>query len=299
MTRAAARCLRPRAVVRLNRRMTTRSRTILVPAAVAAIAILVALVGGAQAAGLMRGSVTSREIKDRSIKTIDLALGSVNAGAIRAGAVTEARLANGSVTSAKLAAGSVTSDKLAAGAVTAAMIADGTITAAQLGTNSVGADEVQSGAVGTLEIADGAVTSAKLAPSVRATMDGVWARTENNPGTALAGVGTFTEYLGGSTYDVPERRVQFGATITIQVLPANNAAATCRLKDGAFVVSSVPASSVFVGPSGAFSSIQLAGIVDVADGTFAPSVECSGVNANVTTASAHFVGLAGAQATIS
>jgi hypothetical protein len=116
---------------------------------VALLALFVALGGPAQAKHLIngkdirRGTVASKQIKDRTIATRDLAPdtvralqdtadASITARKRGAGAVGGAAIADGSVTAAEVADGAVGAGKLADNAITGAKIADGTLTTADI-----------------------------------------------------------------------------------------------------------------------------------------------------------------------
>src|SRR5215207_174281 len=111
---------------------------------VALLALFVALGGPAQAKHLIngkdirRGTVTSKQIKDRTITTGDLskgtvaallgtADGSITAGKLVPGAVGGLAIADGTVAAADIADGAVGSGKLVDGSVNGAKIADGTL----------------------------------------------------------------------------------------------------------------------------------------------------------------------------
>ena len=101
---------------------------------VALLALFVALGGPAEAQRLLgKGSVSTREIKDRSIKLQD-----VNRKALRKLQSTR----NNSITAAKLANGSVTPGKLTPGAVGTAAIADRSIVGADLANGSLTAQQL-------------------------------------------------------------------------------------------------------------------------------------------------------------
>jgi hypothetical protein len=114
------------------------------PLLVALLALFVALGGPAEAKRLLaRGSVTAREVKDRSLTVRDLSRPAVRRlRSTPRGSVTEAHLRNGAVTPGKLAAGAVSSaaiaDRgvgpvdLAVGSVSGATIADGSLTSADV-----------------------------------------------------------------------------------------------------------------------------------------------------------------------
>jgi hypothetical protein len=117
---------------------------------IALLALFVALGGPAQASRfidgtfLEKGSVTSRQVKDHTLRVRDL-----NRKAVRS----LRRTPNGSITEAKLSNGAVTPGKLARGAVGSSAIAD----------RSVRAGDIGLGAVGGLEVADDSLTGADIA----------------------------------------------------------------------------------------------------------------------------------------
>jgi hypothetical protein len=117
---------------------------------VALLALFVALGGPAQAERLIngkllrKGSVTSRQVRDHSLRVRDLRRGA--ARALRG-------TPNASITEAKIRNGAVTPGKLAPGAVSSAAIAD----------RSVRSGDVAQAAVGGFEVADGSLTGADVA----------------------------------------------------------------------------------------------------------------------------------------
>jgi hypothetical protein len=102
---------------------------------VALLALFVALGGPAEAQRLLgKGSVTSREIKDRSIKLNDLQRKAARRlQATRNNSITAAKLANRSVTQGKLAPGAVGTAAIADRSIVGADLANGSLTAQQLG----------------------------------------------------------------------------------------------------------------------------------------------------------------------
>lgn len=86
----------------------------------AAVVLSVATTGGAVAGGL----ITSKQIKNNTIKSID----------VRDGNLTGVDVADGSLGTADLAAGAVTNGKLGAGSVDAGKLAAGAVTSTKLGT---------------------------------------------------------------------------------------------------------------------------------------------------------------------
>jgi hypothetical protein len=127
---------------------------------VAVLALFVALGGPAQAARLINGStikpgtVTSKQLKDGSIKVRDL-----DSSAVR----TLLSTADGSITVAKLGEDSVTTSALAPGSVLTGSVGDNSLTAADLATNSVGTDEVADNAIGQSEIRNNGVAASEIA----------------------------------------------------------------------------------------------------------------------------------------
>jgi hypothetical protein len=117
---------------------------------VAAVALFVALGGPAEAQKLLSGSdikkgtVTTRQIKDRSLEAKDLS-------------------AKARRTLTATPDGSVGDADLAAGAVTARAVADSSLTAADLGPSSVGTDELGDNAVGQAEIRNNGVGASEIA----------------------------------------------------------------------------------------------------------------------------------------
>jgi hypothetical protein len=120
------------------------------PLVIASLALFVALGGPAEAERLLSGgdiarnSITSRQIKDRSLEVKDLS-----------------RKARQSLTATP--ADSVADAQLADGAVTTRAVADATLTAQDLAVNSVGTEEVGDNAVGQSEIRNNGVGASEIA----------------------------------------------------------------------------------------------------------------------------------------
>jgi hypothetical protein len=116
---------------------------------VAVTALFIALGGPAQAAKLLdggkirTGTVTGKQVKDRSLKARELA-----PGAVRALTATPDR----SVGDAELADNAITTRTLAPGSVLSGTVADDSLSALDLGANAVGPDELADNAVGQTEI---------------------------------------------------------------------------------------------------------------------------------------------------
>jgi hypothetical protein len=127
---------------------------------VALLALFVALGGPAHAerlarvAGLTKGSVGSRQVKNHSLRTRDLSRRTVRS--LR-------RTPNGSVTEAKLRNGAVTPGKLARAAVGSSAIADRAVQGGDIGLGAVGGIEVADGSITGADVADGALDSRDIA----------------------------------------------------------------------------------------------------------------------------------------
>ena len=125
--------------------------------------ILVLASGTAYAAQhLAAGSVTSKQVKNSSLRGID----------VKDGGLTGADLADGSVTAADLAPGTGTggSPGLAPGSVDGTTVKDGSLTGADLAAGSVDGTTVKDGSIDYRDIADDGVGVADLAPgSVNST----------------------------------------------------------------------------------------------------------------------------------
>jgi hypothetical protein len=117
---------------------------------VALLALFVALGGPAQAKHLVngkdirRGTVSTAQIKDRTVAVRDLAPSTVRALLATPG-------------------GSITWDKLAGGAIGTYAIADGSVGAADIADGAVGGAELADGAVSGAKVADGSLTAADIA----------------------------------------------------------------------------------------------------------------------------------------
>jgi hypothetical protein len=129
-------------------------------AVIAAVALFVAVGGPAQAARLIdggdikKGTVGSKQVRDRSIKPRDL-----TRGAVRSLKTTPPR----SIVEASLADSAVTTRTLAPGSVLTGTVGDNSLTAADLAANAVGTDEVEDNAVGQTEIRNNGVGASEIA----------------------------------------------------------------------------------------------------------------------------------------
>lgn len=125
----------------------------------AATALFVALGGPAEAERLLdgddikKGTVTSKQVKDRSLGTKDL-----SAKARRSLTAT----ATGSIGDAELAASAVTSRSVANSSLTAEDLAANAVGTEELGDNAVGQAEIRNNGVGASEIADQSIDGGEI-----------------------------------------------------------------------------------------------------------------------------------------
>lgn len=98
------------------------------------VAVFLALCGGAYAAGLEKGSVGSKQIKNGEVKEADLADKAVSGKKIVDGDVKGSHLADMAVSGKKIVDGAITSPKLIDGAVSSPKLGNGAVTPSKLGT---------------------------------------------------------------------------------------------------------------------------------------------------------------------
>jgi hypothetical protein len=116
---------------------------------VALIALFIALGGPAQAKRLIDGgSIRKNTITTRQVKNGSLAKADLSKAAVRSLTATPAR----SVRSAQIADGSVLAPDLGAASVGAAQLQPGAVTASKLAANSVGSGSVADGSLQTVDI---------------------------------------------------------------------------------------------------------------------------------------------------
>src|SRR5688500_3433357 len=136
----------------------------------AATALFVALGGPAEAGRLLNGSdikkgtVASRQVKDRSLEARDLSAKAKRAlAATPARSIGDAELADGAVTSRAVANATVTADDLAANAVDTEALADNAVGQAEVRNNGVGASEIADQSIDGGEIIDGGLRARDVA----------------------------------------------------------------------------------------------------------------------------------------
>ncbi len=117
---------------------------------ISCVALFLALTGSALAVGLAKNSVRSAQIADGTVRTVDLR--------------------DNAVTAPKIAADSVGSEEIAENAVESPEVAPDSLSAADLGANSVGSSEIQPKSVGASEL--GTVTVRTNSASVANNANG-------------------------------------------------------------------------------------------------------------------------------
>jgi hypothetical protein len=128
---------------------------------------LVLVVGGGSAYAadrLARNSVTSKHIKNGTVRGVDLGARAVTANKLSKGAVTVTKLRGGAVTMKKIGDGQVTGAKIADGSVSGAKIGDGQVTGAKIADGSVSGAKIGDGQVTGADIADRAIGASDLDP---------------------------------------------------------------------------------------------------------------------------------------
>jgi hypothetical protein len=139
---------------------------------IALVALFAALGGTATAAKLIngkkirKGTVTTRQVKDRTLTRRDLSRATIAALKGRLGPVGSEQIIDGSVALADLAPGSVDGTRVVDRSLTAGDLVTDTITSTELGTGSVGDDELGENSVGNSEIKGNAISRNQLRPSV-------------------------------------------------------------------------------------------------------------------------------------
>ncbi len=106
--------------------------------------------------------ITSADIQDGTIRTVDLADNAVTSPKIANGQVRRADIANNAVNSARIANGQVRRADIGNNAVNSARIADGTVRRADMANNSVNSVRIADGQVRTIDLANNSVNSAKI-----------------------------------------------------------------------------------------------------------------------------------------
>lgn len=164
---------------------------------VACVALLMALTGSAIAAGVAKNSVRSPQIANGTVRTVDLRDNSVNAAKIAPDQVGAEEIAENAVSSPEVAPDSLTAGDLGAASVGSSEVTDQSLTANDLGPDSVGTSEIAADSVGTSELQTSSVRSAELAAIVQVSNSTAIGANGNASVTAACPAGTTVISGGG------------------------------------------------------------------------------------------------------
>jgi hypothetical protein len=120
--------------------------------AIACLALFMALTGSAFAVGIAKNSVRSAQIADGTLRSIDLRDNAVNSPKIAPNAVGSEEIAENAVESPEVAPDALTAEDLGAASVTSSEVADQSLTSNDLGPNSVGSSELRAGSIRAEEL---------------------------------------------------------------------------------------------------------------------------------------------------
>ena len=127
-----------------------------------AVAAVMFVAGGATVT-TAQNLITSADIQNGTIRTVDLADNAVTSRKIANGHVRRPDIRNTAVNAPKILNGAVRRPKIANTAVNAAKIANGAVRRAKIANNAVNVAKIANGAVTRAKIANNAVNSAKIA----------------------------------------------------------------------------------------------------------------------------------------
>ena len=137
------------------------ARELLSPAMVVALLALALSLGGTAYAAKL---ITSKDIKNNTVRSVDLRNGGVTAADLKDGAVGGPEIKDGAVGGADIADGGVGS----------ADIADGGVGGADIAGGGVGSVDIADGGVGGAGVADGSIGLEDLSPAVKAAISQSW-----------------------------------------------------------------------------------------------------------------------------
>lgn len=107
--------------------------------------------------------ITSDEIADQTIQSVDIGAGAVGSSEIRDNAVNASEIVANAVRRSEIASGAVGGDELGTNSISSSKIQDNAVTASEIAADAVTASEIAVGAVTGTEIADATVSAADLA----------------------------------------------------------------------------------------------------------------------------------------
>jgi hypothetical protein len=148
--------------------MTSKSKFRPSPALViSCVALFLALAGSAFAA--KTASVSSRQIVDGTVRTIDLRDNAVNSAKIADATVSGNDLGTDSVGTDEIAKDAVNTDEIAENAVTSSEVAPDSLTAGDLASNSVTSPEIADQTINSNDIGPNAVNADELSVVIQRT----------------------------------------------------------------------------------------------------------------------------------
>lgn len=115
--------------------------------------------------------ITSKDIKNGTIKGDDIDDEAIDTDQLADGAVTTAKLADDTIVAGDIATGAVTTTEILDGTILTGDISADTILAADIATGAVATAEILDGTILVGDLADGAVTSAKILDETIASAD--------------------------------------------------------------------------------------------------------------------------------
>lgn len=110
--------------------------------AISCLALFLALTGSAFAVGIAKNSVRSAQIADGTVRTVDLRDNSVSAPKIAPSSVAAEEIAENAIESPEVAQDALTAEDLGAASVASPEVADQSLSAADLGPDSVRSSEL-------------------------------------------------------------------------------------------------------------------------------------------------------------
>ena len=222
--------------------MTARTRPT-VTTLIALLALVIACSGTAVAAGLKKGSVTSKAIKNNTVQSKDLK--------------------DGSVLSADVADGSLGSADVADNGLTGADVADGSLGSADVADNGLTGADVAEGTLGTVPNATavGGVQVTPLNVNLPSTSPGVQMLSESGDTVVLDCEGTFLRYvLTRGANGAPllySAALSTGGTGGASLNPGENV--EIQISEGHFTISMVL-------PSGGSVTLEFTGVAETNSG---------------------------------
>jgi hypothetical protein len=175
-------------------------------------------------------AITSAQIVDGQVMTVDLSDGAVTSAKLAQGAVTSDKVGPGAVGESALADGAVTTTKLAPGSVDSLHLQDAAITSSKMGGDAVASSNIVNLTILNEDIANSTITGAKLdsltitgSKIANATITGTKLAT-NTVGTSRLS-GGYVPMGTGATW--PSRWLTVGRLCVLEEMKCDSASAQC------------------------------------------------------------------------